>query len=239
MHSARSLLLQLSELNLPAATEFLDPITPLYLSDLISWSAIGARTAESQLHRQLASGLNMPVGFKNNTDGNTQIAIDGIKTANHPQHFLGIHCAGSPAIIQTTGNRDCHMILRGSRQSPNYSAHHVTEVVNALKQNNLPPHIMIDCSHGNSNKNYLNQIHIANDIAEQIQSNTQQIVGIMLESNLVAGKQALKSRETMIYGQSITDACLSWGETLPILERLAKAVDSISLKGMAIHEPIS
>jgi 3-deoxy-7-phosphoheptulonate synthase len=220
---SRKLLLALNELGIPVATEFLDVLTPLYLGDLISWCTIGARTTESQIHRQLASGLSIPVGFKNNTDGNIQVAIDAVKTANHPQHYISISPTGMPNIISTTGNHQCHIILRGGHQSTNYSAKKVAHAKQKLVQNGLTPKLMIDCSHGNSKEQYQHQAQVALTIAKQIQSGATSIFGIMLESNIVAGKQSINN-QPLIYGQSITDACLSWEETLPILENLATAV---------------
>jgi 3-deoxy-7-phosphoheptulonate synthase len=221
---ARQLLLELNNLGLPAATEFLDTIIPQYISDLISWSAIGARTSESQIHRELASGLSMPVGFKNNTDGNVKIAIDAVNAARRPHHFLGISCDGTPSIISTTGNESCHIILRGSTTAPNYQATHIQNAANTLHHANLIPHLMIDCSHGNSSKNPQQQQIVVDDITQQIKNGDKIICGVMLESNLVAGKQTLDSETPLVYGQSITDACISWEETFPLLEKLAQAV---------------
>lgn len=219
---ARKLLLQLNELGMPAATEFLDPITPLYLADLISWGAIGARTTESQLHRQMAAGLPMPIGFKNNTDGNIQVAIEAIETAQYPHTYLGMMQNGLPSILHTSGNPNCHVILRGSREQPNYSPDDIANTAKQLIAQQLTPRLMIDCSHGNSHKNHLQQIHVADSVVTQLTLGNQAICGIMLESNLVSGKQHLSNH--LVYGLSITDACLSLDETAPLLKKLAAAI---------------
>jgi len=219
---ARKLLLDLGNLALPAATEFLDTITPQYLSDLISWSAIGARTSESQTHREFASGLAMPVGFKNTTDGNVQIAIDAVQAARHPHHYLSIAATGVTAIVVTPGNPNCHIVLRGAKHATNYSVTHIRDAVNALKKANLPAHLMVDCNHGNSSKNYLQQNYVVDSLAEQMASGANAICGVMIESNLVAGKQQLEGKN-LVYGQSITDGCISWDDTLIALEKLAYA----------------
>lgn len=219
---ARQLLLKINDLGLAAATEFLDPITPLYLTDLVSWGAIGARTTESQLHRQLAASLPMPIGFKNNTDGNIQVAIDAILAAQDPHAYLSVDQQAQPAIIRAPGNPNCHIVLRGGRYGPNYSPEDIQFTSNQLKTHQLTPRLMIDCSHGNSHKNYLQQTQVAEAISNQITLGNKTICGIMLESNLVAGKQSLGN--SLVYGQSITDACLSLAETSPILEKLAHAV---------------
>ena len=220
---ARKLLLDLGELGVPAGTEFLDTIIPQYLSDLIAWGCVGARTSESQIHRELTSGLSLPVGFKNSTDGNIKIAIDAVNVARHSHCFLSINQQGQPAIIHTEGNDACHIILRGSNTVPNYAAHHLHQAAASLRHANLIPRLMIDCSHGNSGKNYQRQNIVAHSIADQLKNDGDKICGVMLESNLVAGKQTLHHNQPLIYGQSITDACLSWNETLPILEKLARA----------------
>lgn len=221
---ARKLLLNLTDIELPAATEFLDTMIPHYLSDLISWSAIGARTSASQVHRELASGLSLPVGFKNSPDGNIQIAIDAVKVASQPHHFLSITTCGTPTIVSTAGNKICHIILRGSEQGANFEKQHVAHASKLLQDSQLTPRLMIDCSHGNSMKDYQRQINVVNSIAEQIKLGSQKINGIMLESNLIAGKQTLHPHNPLIYGKSITDACLAWNETVPLLEQLANAV---------------
>lgn len=219
---ARQLLLDLTDMNLPAGTEFLDTITAHYLSELITWGAIGARTSESQIHRELASSLALPIGFKNSTDGNIKIAIDAVNVARHSHYFLGINAQGQPAIINTSGNKNCHIILRGSHTAANYHAEQVQHAADALNQANLPARLMIDCSHGNSMKNYQQQAAVVESIVAQLKTNKKMICGVMLESNLVSGKQTLYPHQSLQYGQSITDACLSWEETLPLLEKLAQ-----------------
>ena len=221
---ARKLLLDLCHQGIAPTTEFLDTIVPQFLSDLIAWGAIGARTTESQIHRELVSGLSMPVGFKNGTDGNVQIAIDAIGSAQHPHHFLGITDEGLGAIVTTTGNQSCHVILRGSKVSTNYDAQSINAVVESLRKKQLTPRLMVDCSHGNSNKDHRQQVKVASSLSEQISSGSSAILGIMLESNLRAGNQPLKTKAQLIYGQSITDACIDWAETVTILEKLARAV---------------
>lgn len=215
---ARKLLLELNNMGMPAATEFLDMITPQYFADLISWGAIGARTTESQVHRELASGLSCPVGFKNGTDGNLKIAIDAIGAASHPHHFLSVTKAGHSAIVRTSGNPDCHIILRGGKE-PNYSHEHVSAAVEQLENNQVTPFLMIDCSHANSHKDYRQQMTVAKDIAAQIQAGEQHIMGVMVESNLAEGRQDKPEK----YGQSITDACIGWEETEAMLALLAQA----------------
>lgn len=215
---ARKLLLELNNMGMPAATEFLDMITPQYFADLISWGAIGARTTESQVHRELASGLSCPVGFKNGTDGNLKIAIDAIGAASHPHHFLSVTKAGHSAIVRTSGNPDCHIILRGGKE-PNYSHEHVSAAVEQLQNNQVTPFLMIDCSHANSHKDYRQQMTVAKDIAAQIQAGEQHIMGVMVESNLAEGRQDKPEK----YGQSITDACIGWEETEAMLALLAQA----------------
>lgn len=220
---ARQFLLALAELKMPAATEFLDPIIPQYLSDLISWHAIGARTVESQLHREIASGLPTPVGFKNTTDGNIQIAIDAASTAGHPHHYLSIDKHAHATIINTKGNDCCHIILRGGNDQPNFSGTDVTNAIHRLKKSHLLPRLMIDCSHGNSMKNYHNQIQVAQSVSEQIARGTSDIFGIMLESHLIGGNQRLEKNKILKYGQSITDECISWKDTLQLLSQFAFA----------------
>lgn len=220
---ARKLLIELSHLGIPAGTEFLDTlILPQYLSDLVSWCAVGARTVESQIHRELASGLPMPVGFKNNTDGNIKVAVDAINAANHPHHFISITKEGIPSIIHTQGNQSCHIILRGANHTPNYDANSIREAVQLLKKANLIPRIMVDCSHGNSLKDYRRQAIVLNDVALQIKNGSKWICGVMLESNLIEGKQDLNSAH-LIYGKSITDGCIGWEDSLQLLEMLALA----------------
>ena len=219
LRQARRLLLDLNNLGIPASTEFLDMITPQYYADLISWGAIGARTTESQVHRELASGLSCPVGFKNGTDGNLKIAIDAIGAASHPHHFLSVTKAGHSAIVHTAGNPDCHVILRGGKE-PNYSAEHVRDAVAQLTKAGVSPRLMVDCSHANSRKDYTRQMEVAQDVAAQIRNGEQNIMGVMVESHLVEGRQ--DKPET--YGQSITDACIGWDTTEEMLALLADAV---------------
>ncbi len=221
---ARRLLLDLAELGLPAGCEFLDPISPQFFSDVVSWGAIGARTTESQVHRQLASGLSMPVGFKNGTDGSVQIAVDAVRAALHPHSFLGVTEQGLAAIVTTKGNPDCHVILRGGRSGPNYDARSVADALAALRAAGLPPRLMIDTSHGNSDKDYRRQPLVARAVADQIANGQTGIVGVMMESFLVQGRQDLTDRASLVYGQSITDACMSWEMTAPVLVELAESV---------------
>lgn len=222
---ARRLLLNISQLGVPSGTEFLDTIIPQFISDLVVWGAIGARTTESQTHRELASGLSMPVGFKNGTSGDVQIAVDAIHAALHPHHFLGVTKQGLPAILETSGNDACHIILRGSNSGTNYDASSIAAAAKLLQEAKLPARLMVDCSHGNSSKDHLRQPIVAEALAEQICSGSQFICGVMIESNLVAGKQALHPDKNLVYGQSVTDACISWEQTLPVLEALAAAVE--------------
>ena len=222
---ARKLLLDLASIGLPTATEFLDTIIPQYLSDLISWSAVGARTSESQIHRELASGLRMPVGFKNSTDGNIKIAVDAVSTASYPHHYLSIDKDGTPIIVSTEGNDSCHIILRGGASEANYEKKYIKQSEDFLQQIKLHPTVMIDCSHGNSMKSSKGQPKVLEAIAKQISEGCKTISGVMIESNLVSGNQVLKSGKSLTYGQSITDECLSWVETLPLLDKLALAVN--------------
>jgi len=221
---ARRLLLDLVELGLPSGCEFLDPITPQFISDLVTWGAIGARTTESQVHRELASGLSMPVGFKNGTDGGVQIAIDAVRAAAHPHRFLGVTEQGLAGIVSTRGNPDCHVILRGGQDGPNYDTASVQKTLAALRDAGLPARLMIDASHGNSDKDHRRQPAVARDIAAQIAQGEPGIIGVMMESFLVDGRQDLKDRKHLVYGQSITDACLGWEMTVPVLRELAAAV---------------
>lgn len=219
----RKLLLDLTDMGMPTAVEFLDMISPQYLADLISWGAIGARTTESQVHRQLASGMSCPIGFKNGTNGNTQIAIDAIGSAKAPHHFLSVTKFGHSAIVSTNGNEDSHIILRGGKQ-PNYSAEDVAEVEATLAKNGLPQKIMIDCSHANSSKKFERQPLVANDIAEQLANGNHSIFGVMIESHLQEGRQDYRQGEPLTYGQSITDACIGWEASEAVLETLSNAV---------------
>jgi len=220
---ARSLLVDLNDMGVPAASEYLDLITPQYLADLISWGAIGARTTESQVHRELASGLSCPVGFKNGTDGSLKIAIDAVNAASRPHTFLSLTKAGHSAIFATAGNEDCHVILRGGK-TPNYDADSVSAAAKELETAGLPAHIMIDLSHANSQKKYEKQLEVGKSVARQIANGDQRIIGVMIESHLVAGRQDVDSGKDLIYGQSITDACIGWQDSVPLLESLADAV---------------
>ena len=221
---ARKLLLDVNDLGLPTASEFLDTQIPQHIADLTSWVAIGARTAESQIHRELASGLSMPVGFKNSTDGSTQIAVDAVLTARSPHWFPSVTKQGVAAIFQTVGNDSCHVILRGgTRTGPNYGADHIAKVCGRLAAKGLRESVMVDCSHGNSHKNHLKQADVASAVCEQIASGSRQIFGAMIESHLVEGRQDYVPGEIPVYGQSITDACLSFAQTEPLLEQLAQA----------------
>jgi 3-deoxy-7-phosphoheptulonate synthase len=220
---ARELLLDINELALPAGCEYLDMITPQYIADLVSWGAIGARTTESQVHRELASGLSCPVGFKNGTDGNVRIAIDAIKAASQPHHFLSVTKGGHSAIVSTNGNDDCHLILRGGK-SPNYHAASVAAACSEIVSASLRPRLMIDASHANSGKDPRNQIVVCADIAGQVGRGEERIIGVMIESHLQGSRQDLLPGVALTYGQSITDACLGWDESVPVLESLAQAV---------------
>jgi len=226
LRMARHLLIDVCELGLPCATEFLDTITPQFMADVVAWGAIGARTTESQVHRELASGLSMPVGFKNGTGGSIKISVDAIRSAGHGHWFNSVTKQGVAAIFQTTGNPDCHLILRGgSRTGPNYSAEHVAEAVAMLGESECTTRLMVDCSHGNSNKDYTRQAAVAEDLASQIREGNQNIAGVMLESHLHEGNQKYEAGKSK-YGQSITDACISFEQTIPILENLATAVQA-------------
>jgi len=220
---ARRFLRDVTELGLPAGTEFLDPITPQFLADLVAWGAIGARTSESQVHRELASGLSMPVGFKNGTDGNVQVALDGIRSSSHPHHFLSVTKQGVAAIVATRGNPECHMILRGGKK-PNFDTGSIGSAVEQLKKAQLPPYLMVDCSHANSNKDHAQQPAVVSAVAEQVAGGERSICGVMMESFLLDGRQDHDSGQPMQYGQSITDKCMSWERTEPCFEVLASAV---------------
>ncbi len=220
---ARELLTRINVLGLPAGTEYLDMISPQYVADLISWGAIGARTTESQVHRELASGSSCPIGFKNGTDGNVKIAIDAVKAASQPHHFLAVTKSGASAIATTVGNEDGHLILRGGKE-PNYHAADVDAVCAQLTQAGLPARLMIDASHANSRKKHENQILVCDDISKQIAGGDKRIAGVMVESHLVAGRQELQPGQTLTYGQSITDACLGWEDSVAVLQQLADAV---------------
>jgi 3-deoxy-7-phosphoheptulonate synthase len=224
LRTARRLLVDLGDMGMPVGSEFLDTISPQFIADLISWGAIGARTTESQVHRELASGLSVPVGFKNGTDGNIQIALDAIRAARGQHHFLSVTKQGLSAIVSTSGNDACHVILRGSNRGPNHDPDSVAEVAKLLRDHGLRDRLMIDCSHGNSNKDYRVQPQVAAEIGAQIAAGCESICGVMIESHLVAGRQDLVAGKPLVYGQSITDACISWDDTVPILESLAGAV---------------
>ncbi|KAI9312829.1 3-deoxy-7-phosphoheptulonate synthase [Dichotomocladium elegans] len=222
----RKLLCDLTDKGMPVAVELLDTISPQYLADLISWGAIGARTTESQLHRELASGVSFPVGFKNGTDGNVRIAIDAIGSSSSPHHFLGVTKSGTVSITHTTGNPDCHVILRGANSGPNYDKEHVAKAKADLVKAKIHPSIMIDCSHGNSNKDHRNQPKVADDVCAQLKGGEESIVGVMIESHINEGKQSVPAEGPvgLKYGVSITDACIDFETTEGVLERLAEAV---------------
>ncbi len=223
LYYARKLLLDINEIGLPAATEFLDPFTPQYVADLVSWAAIGARTIESQTHRQMASGLSMPVGFKNSTDGRVQVAIDAIRSAMHPHSFLGIDTDGHSSVITTTGNPYGHMVLRGGSGRPNYDAENIADAERRLAKAGLSKKLLVDCSHANSEKKYEQQSKVWNSIIEQRVSGTMSILGVMIESNLLCGNQPFPDNPTDLqYGMSITDACISWEETTELLREGAR-----------------
>ena len=223
LEKARKFLLDVNEIGMPAGMEFLDLITPQYTADLVSWGAIGARTTESQVHRELASGLSCPVGFKNGTDGSVSVAIDAIKTAVRPHHFLSVTKEGQSAIISTNGNEDCHVILRGGK-TPNYDAANIEAACHSIAAANLAPKLMVDCSHGNSSKQYQQQINVAQDVSAQVARGETRIMGVMVESHINEGRQDHAPGCTLEYGKSITDACLGWDSTITVLEGLAAAV---------------
>ena len=232
---ARRLLLDLNESGVPVGCEFLDMITPQYIGDLVAWGAIGARTTESQVHRELASGLSCPVGFKNGTDGNIKIALDAIRAAQAPHHFLSVTKGGHSAIVSTTGNEDCHLILRGGKQ-PNYDAASVNAAATGLAEAGIPARVMVDFSHGNSSKNPQKQIDVGHDVAAQIEAGDERIFGIMMESHLKAGRQDLVPGKPLQYGVSITDGCLAWEESRTLLDDFADAVRSRRVKAEAEAE---
>jgi 3-deoxy-7-phosphoheptulonate synthase len=224
---ARQLLVDINRVGVPAASEFLDTISPQYIGDLIAWGAIGARTTESQVHRELASGLSAPIGFKNGTDGNLKIAVDAIQAASRPHHFLSVHKNGQVAIVETKGNKDCHVILRGGK-APNYDAANVAAACKEIEAAKLPCRLMVDFSHANSSKQYERQIDVARDVAAQLAAGTRCIFGVMVESHLVAGAQKFSAGKddpaALAYGQSITDPCLGWDQSLEVLNVLSDAV---------------
>ena len=223
LYLGRALLRDINRLGLPAGCEYLDTISPQYIADLVAWGAIGARTTESQVHRELASGLSCPVGFKNGTGGDIKIAADAVGAASHPHHFLSVTKEGGTAIVATRGNPDCHVILRGGK-TPNYDAASVQAASEVLAKSQLPARLMIDASHANSSKKPENQPKVIDDIATQLEAGEQRIVGVMIESHLVAGRQDLVEGQPLVYGQSITDGCIDWDSTVQVLERLADAV---------------
>lgn len=223
---ARGFLCQITDYGMPVACELLDTISPQYLADLISWAAIGARTTESQLHRELASGVSFPVGFKNGTDGNINIAVDAIRAARAPHHFLGVASNGTLALTNTKGNNCCHVILRGGNDGPNYEKKYVDQTIAQLEKAKLPKNIMVDCSHGNSSKKHTNQPIVSANLAQQIAAGDASICGLMIESNLHAGRQDVPPEgiQACQYGVSITDACVDWDTTVDMLQELAEAV---------------
>jgi 3-deoxy-7-phosphoheptulonate synthase len=223
LRMARELLWEISEKGLPAGCEYLDMITPQYVADFVAWGAIGARTTESQVHRELASGLSCPVGFKNGTDGNLRIAAEAVRAAQQPHQFLSVTKGGHSAIVSTRGNEDCHVILRGGK-APNYDAASVEAACQDLAKNGLAQRLMIDASHANSQKKHENQIKVCDDVARQIEAGEARIVGVMVESNLVPGRQDLVAGKALTYGQSVTDGCIGWDDSVKVLERLAEAV---------------
>lgn len=221
---ARTFLRDVVEMGMPTGTEFLDPISPQFVADLVSWGAIGARTTESQVHRELGSGLSMPVGFKNGTGGNVQIAVDAVSSASHPHHFLSVTKQGLAAIVSTKGNQACHVILRGGKTGPNYAAEHVNSTLELLEKSGLKRGVMVDTSHANSEKNHDNQPKVAENLAAQIASGNRGLTGVMIESHLNPGNQSASPGQPLQYGVSITDACLGFDGTVPVLQGLAKAV---------------
>ena len=239
LRRARALLLHLAEQGLPAATELLDPVVPQYIADLISWTAIGARTTESQTHREMASGLSMPIGFKNGTDGSAMTAINAMEAAARPHHFLGINAEGHASIVSTTGNPDGHLVLRGGKGGPNYEAEAVEAAAARLAAEGLPPRLMVDCSHGNSNKDYRRQGEVLRSIAAQVAGGSLHVMGVMIESHLVAGAQKIPTDlsqldlSSLTYGQSITDACIDLPTTLALLDELAAAVQTARQRQLA------
>jgi len=221
---ARKLLLELAEAGMPTANEALDPVMPQYLADLISWSAIGARTTESQTHREMASGLSMPVGFKNGTDGGLDVAINAMRAASAPHSFVGIDGSGCVSVVRTRGNPYSHVVLRGGRKGPNFSEADVSAAANQLRAASLHAQVLVDCSHDNSQKNYANQARVASEIASQLERGSRDVLGVMLESHLVAGRQDLVPGQPLVFGQSVTDACIDLAATASVLDELAGAV---------------
>ncbi|CAI5744321.1 unnamed protein product [Peronospora destructor] len=224
LHVARELLAAINELGLPAGCEFLDTVSPQFISDLVSWGAIGARTTECQLHRELCSGLSMPIGFKNGTGGDLQLAVDAVVAAKHAHCFLSVSSQGLAAIVNTTGNDMCHLILRGGKSGPNFEKEHVDDASARMLKASLVDNIMVDCSHGNSQKKHKNQVTVAANIADQLRAGDDRIVGVMLESNIEEGNQPLTPGKPLVYGKSVTDACMGWEITIEVLRNLAAAV---------------
>ncbi|CAI5738451.1 unnamed protein product [Peronospora destructor] len=224
LHVARELLAAINELGLPAGCEFLDTVSPQFISDLVSWGAIGARTTECQLHRELCSGLSMPIGFKNGTGGDLQLAVDAVVAAKHAHCFLSVSSQGLAAIVNTSGNDMCHLILRGGKSGPNFEKEHVDDASARMLKTNLVDNIMVDCSHGNSQKKHKNQVTVAANIADQLRAGDDRIVGVMLESNIEEGNQPLTPGKPLVYGKSVTDACMGWEITIEVLRNLAAAV---------------
>jgi 3-deoxy-7-phosphoheptulonate synthase len=224
LRTARELLLELNELGVPAGVEYLDMITPQYIADLVSWGAIGARTTESQVHRELASGLSCPVGFKNGTDGNLRIAVDAVRTSQHPHHFLSVTKGGHSAIVSTLGNEDTHVILRGGSGKPNFDTQSVEAACKELAAAGLAQRVMIDFSHANSQKQYQRQCEVGREVARQVAAGDKRIFGAMIESHLKDGRQDLVPGKELVYGQSITDGCIGWEDTVPLLDALAEGV---------------
>lgn len=235
---ARHLLVDLADMGVSAATEYLDLISPQYVSDAVAWGAIGARTTESQVHRELASGLSCPVGFKNGTDGGLQVAIDAIRAAARPHHFLSVTKAGQSAIFSTAGNEDCHLILRGGKK-PNFDANSVNEALEKLRGAELPERLMIDFSHANSQKQHARQIQVAEAVATQIAAGNAGIIGAMIESHLVGGRQDVHSDRPLVFGQSITDACIAWEDSIGVIHRLAEAVRIRRAGGGVLPDPVA
>jgi 3-deoxy-7-phosphoheptulonate synthase len=228
---ARSFLRDVVSSGVPAGTEFLDPISPQFVADLVAWGAIGARTTESQVHRELASGLSMPVGFKNGTGGTVQIAVDAVRSASAPHRFLSVTKQGLAAIVATRGNPHCHVILRGGANGPNFGEESVKAAATALEKSGLRPVVMVDCSHANSGKDHRKQPAVAEELSRQIEAGSKSVFGVMLESFLVEGRQEVAPRDKLTFGQSITDACLGWNDTVPVLKRLARAVANRRARG--------
>lgn len=235
LRTARRLLVGINELGVPAATEFLDPVVPQYIADLISWAAIGARTTESQTHREMASGLSMPVGFKNGTDGSLQVAMDAMVSSRQPHHFLGIDELGAVSVVQTTGNEDGHVVMRGGRARTNYDAASITEATAQLAKSGLPPVLMVDCSHANSSKQHAKQEEVWQNLVAQIVEGNSSIIGVMLESHLHEGSQPLKDPKELKYGVSITDACLGWEVTERMLRHGAELLRRHWKSGVAVR----